>query len=205
MMMVNDIIKIAKSMKRSIVHISPTYMLGSDDEYSILSRVDIESDISRPITFRITDSLLGQQAIDKYSSSHPEIFFSEYVKVDEEFYINGWQGPTYYRNLHSMWNTIANIIYSSHPIYNISGLEKNEEFMTSVAKLKVSSGLQTYILTGDFLQTSFNKVHAINASDKIDLNIYEADLHSLLYEYIINKKKYNVKEYILYRKMNNLY
>lgn len=203
--MIADVIKIAKSMKRSVVHISPKYMLGTDDDYCVLSRIDIESDIPRPITFRITDSLLGQQSIDKYSSAHPEIFFSEYIQVDDEFYINGWYDVAYFNKIHDMWNTIGNIIYSRNPIYNISGLDKDNEFMNSVAKLKVSSGLQPYILSGEFLQTSFNKVHAINSTDKVDLNIYEADIHSLLYEYIINKKKYNVNEYILYRKMNNLY
>ena len=80
-------------------------------------------------------------------------------------------------------------------------MEKDVNFMTTVAKLKVENGLTSYVLGNKYLMTSFNKVHAINASDKISINIYEIDSISYICEFIIDKKKYKVKEYIRYRYM----
>ena len=73
--------------------------------------------------------------------------------------------------------------------------------MDTVAKLKVNDGLTRFMLGGKYMITSFNKVHAINASDKVSVNIYDIDPISFLCEFIVDKKKYTVKEYIRYRKM----
>lgn len=198
--MIENVVKIAKTMKRPIVYITPTYMLGTDDEFCTLSKINIESDIVRPMAFRISDCLLGT-AKDKYAQARPEIFFSEYTHIQDDMYINTWQEPVLMNTLIGMYMRVSRALDGLAPIYSSAGFEKDDNFMQTVAKLKVSSGLQSYVLEGAYIQTSFNKVHAINANDKVSLNIYDIDYESYMYEFIIDKKKYQVVEYIRYRKM----
>ena len=198
--MIENVVKIAKTMKRPIVYITPTYMLGTDDEFCTLSKINIESDIIRPMAFRISDCLLGTTK-DKYAQAHPEIFFSEYTHIQDDMYINTWQEPVLMNTLIGMYMRVSRALDGLVPIYSSVGFEKDDNFMQTVAKLKVSSGLQSYVLEGAYIQTSFNKVHAINANDKVSLNIYDIDYESYMYEFIIDKKKYQVVEYIRYRKM----
>lgn len=198
--MIEDILKIAKSMKRPIVYICPFYMLGTDEEFCTLSKIEIHSlDIDRSVAFEMS-SALTQANKDKFAEAHPEIYFSEYEQVLPGLYINTWVEKHYKNILLNMWNKIW-VVDSSTPIYSCDGLEKDSDFKSKVAKMKVSDGLQKYILNGNYLQTSFNKVHSINATDKVSLDIYDIDYESFIYRYTINKKKYNVVEYIRYRKM----
>ena len=199
--MINDIIKIAKTMKKPIVYIAPTYMLGTDEEFCTLSRVNIESDVKRPMAFKLSSILLGESK-DKYANEHPEIFFTEYSHVQEDLYINTWNESFYMYNIMDINLRLTTLLLYANIVYSATGLEKDVNFMQNVAKLKVSYGMKKYIMDGQYLQTSFNKVHAINASDTISLNIYDMDSFSYLYEYRIGKKKYDVYEYIRYRKMN---
>lgn len=199
--MINDIIKIAKTMKKPIVYIAPTYMLGTDEEFCTLSRVNIESDVKRPMAFKLSSILLGESK-DKYANEHPEVFFTEYSHVQEDLYINTWNESFYMYNIMDINLRLTTLLSYANMVYSATGLEKDVNFMQNVAKLKVSDGMKKYIMDGQYLQTSFNKVHAINASDTISLNIYDMDSFSYLYEYRIGKKKYDVYEYIRYRKMN---
>lgn len=195
-----SIIKIAKGMKRPVIQLRNNKILGTDEEFCTLSKIDIDTGIDKPITFKITDSLLQESAIEKYSSAHPDIFFAEYKKIIDGFYINGWAEIQYADIISDMWERIAYYINYSNIVYSETGLEKNEQFM-SLCKAKVSDGLQYYNIDNKYLQTSFNKIHCINSKDKVSLNIYDIDMESLLYEYIIDKKKYVVNQYVRYRKM----
>ena len=166
-----SIIKIAKGMKRPVIQLRNNKILGTDEEFCTLSK-----------------------------SAHPDIFFAEYKKIIDGFYINGWAEIQYADIISDMWERIAYYINYSNIIYSETGLEKNEQFM-SLCKAKVSDGLQYYNIDNKYLQTSFNKIHCINSKDKVSLNIYDIDMESLLYEYIIDKKKYVVNQYVRYRKM----
>lgn len=199
--MINDIIKIAKTMKRPIVYITPTYMLGTDEEFCTLSRINIESDVVRPMAFKISSILIGESK-DKYANEHPEIFFTEYSHVQEDLYINTWNESFYMYNIMNINLRLATSLQYANKVYSVDRLDKDSNFMQNVAKLKVSDGLKRHIMDDRFLQTSFNKVHCVNASDTVSLNIYDMDHFSYLYEYRIGKKKYDVYEYIRYRKMN---
>lgn len=199
--MINDVIKIAKTMKRPIVYIAPTYMLGTDEEFCTLSRINIESDIKRPIAFKISSILIGDSK-DKFANEHPEVFFTEYSHVQDDLYINTWNESFYMYNIMNINLRLTTFLLYSNKVYFAEGLEKDVNFMQNVAKLKVADGMKKYIIDDSFLQTSFNKVHSVNASDTISLNVYDIDPSSYLYEYRIGKKKYDVYEYIRYRKMN---
>lgn len=194
-----ETMKIARSMKRPIVHISPNYMLGTDEEFCTLSVIEISSDIQRSFTTTVND-YLDESKIEKFSVAHPDIFFTEYQMIDTNFYINLWKEPYLFSNIFSVFNKIQYYL-RFQIVYTEYGLEKNTEFMDTVAKLKVNDGLTRFMLGGKYMITSFNKVHAINASDKVSVNIYDIDPISFLCEFIVDKKKYTVKEYIRYRKM----
>lgn len=194
-----ETIKIARSMKRPIIHVSPNYMLGTDEEFCTLSIIEIDSDIPRSFTTTVND-YLDESKIEKFSMEHPDIFFSEYNLIDTDFYVNFWKEPYLLSNIFNIFSKIQS--YLQFPVvYTESGLEKNVNFMNTVAKIKVADGLTKFIIGDKYLITSFNKVHAINASDKISVNIYDIDPISFLCEFIVDKKKYTVKEYIRYRKM----
>lgn len=198
---IDAVMKIAKSMKRPIVHVGNNYMLGTDLEFCTLSIIETNSIIPRPFTTTI-NGWLNKMAKDKYAQDHPEIFFTEYSRLDDNLYINIWEEDTYTRKLFELFGKVNNYLYGRVPIYSGSNFEKDENFIRNVSKLKVSDGLKTYTIDNTYLITSFNKVHCINASDKVSLNIYDIDTESYLYEFIIDKKKYIVKEYIRYRKMS---
>lgn len=194
-----EILKIARSMKRPVIHVNNNYMLGTDEEFCTLSIIEINSDIPRPFTTTVNDYLDGEKK-EKFAISNPSVFFIEYQMLDEDFYINTWKESYLYPNIFDIFTIIQK--YITLPIvYSETGLEKNKEFMDTVAKLKVDDGLTKYVFGDKYLITSFNKVHAINASDKVSVNIYDIDPISFLCEFIVDKKKYVVKEYIRYRKM----
>ena len=194
-----EILKIARSMKRPIIHISPNYMLGTDEEFCTLSLIEISSDIPRSFTTAVND-YLDEGKIEKFSVAHPEIFFTEYQMIDNSFYVNTWKEPYLFSNIFNIFGRVQR--YITYPVvYSETGLEKDNLFMTTVAKLKVDDGLTRYIFGNKYIATNFNKVHAINASDKVSVNIYDIDPISFLCEFIVTKKKYTIKEYIRYRKM----
>lgn len=197
---IDSTMKIAKSMKRPLVHVGTNYILGTDVEFCTLSVIETESLIPRPFTTLI-NGWLNKIGKDKYAQDHPEIFFTEYSRLDENLYINIWDEEMYTKKIFELFGKVNNYLYGKTPIYSGSNFEKDEAFIRNVSKLKVSDGLKTYIIDNTYLITSFNKVHCINASDKVSLYIYDIDPHSYLYEFIIDKKKYKVKEYIRYRKM----
>ena len=193
------ILKMAKSMKRPVIHINKSYMLGSDMEFGTLSMIEISSDIPTPFT-AICTNILDETAKNKLASTRPDVFFSEYESIDG-IYINRWEEDKLKDNIFRLFSRVMKFIDTRPIIYTTSGLEAFPEFISKVSKIKVDDGLTSYTFARDYCITCFNKVHAINSTDKVSLNIYDIDPISYLYEFIIDKKKYTIKEYIRYRKL----
>lgn len=198
-----EILKIARSMKRPIVHINPNYILGSDEDYCTLSKIEMDTGVPKPFTYHIND-ILTEDKKDKFAVEHAEEFLTEYIEIIPGIYINSFHENMYRDNIFELFNKVITYTICKSPIYQTEALEKNEEFMNKVAKLKVSDGMTTYILNNEYLITNFNKLHPINASDKVAVRIFDLDNISYLYEFSIIKKKYTIKEYIRYRKINRL-
>lgn len=194
-----NILKIAKSMKRPIIHVNKSYMLGTDVEFGTLSMIDITSDIETPFTTIFTD-ILTEATKDKLVMSRPDIFFNEYKDLDG-LYINDWNEDKLRDNIFRLFRKIMLYLRANSPVHSADGLEKFPEFVSKVSKIKVDDGLIGYTFARDYFVTSFNKVHSINATDKVALNVYDIDPISYLYEFLIDKKKYILKEYIRYRKV----
>lgn len=195
-------IKIARSMKRAIIHVSDHYMIGLSEDLSVLSTLHCESNIPRPFTAKVND-IVTEDNMEKYSNSNISVWANEYEKITDGLYINTWEEPILYNTIMDKMGKVT--MWLSDPYlsiaYSVDNLQECEDFMKRVAKLKVDDGMTKYIFDNLYLATNFNKLHAINASDKVSLNIYDIDAVSYLFEYTINKKKYIIKEYIRYRKM----
>lgn len=198
-----EVLKMAKSMKRAVVHIAPNYMLGSDEEFCTLSMIIIDTGIDKPIT-SVLNEIIDNNGAAKLAESSAGEFLNEYTRYNENYYYKFWNEELYREKLFSLLAKVNLAITCRPVLYTETGLEKNQEFMAS-AKLKAGDGLSSYKFGDQYLVTGFYKVHPINANDKVDVTIYDLDDQSCLYEYIIDKKKYKIKEYIRYRKMLSSY
>ena len=194
---VRDALKIAKTMKRSNILITNNFMCGSDDDLATLSIILLESGINSFATNMRT--AVDKRKDEKWINENSALFFSQYRLVGDDVYIDSWSENILKQQLLDMYKRILD--HKSLPIFSITSIHDDAEFMSKVAKLKVSDGLSSYIINDSYYITSFNKVHSINSSDKVDLNIYDYDPVSYLYEFIINKKSHIVTEYIRYRKV----
>lgn len=197
---INSIIKIARSMKRAIVHINYNYMLGLSEDLSTLSMLEYDSNIPRPFTAKINDIVTDSNK-EKWADSNIGVWTNEYTKLTDNLYINVWDEPLLYEHITDKFRKIITWLSYAKKVYTVDNLETCDDFMKRVAKLKVDDGMTKYFFDNSYMATNFNKLHVINASDKVSLNIYDIDPISYLFEYIIDKKKYKIKEYIRYRKM----
>ena len=197
-MEMEKLVKIAKTMKRDYMVVCPFVILGSDCNYCTLSVIEMDTESNDFAT--ISSDLVTPQNATKYASSHPAEYYNEYRDIGDGYKVNAWVESTLRQNIFPMYNRIVNFIQTHMPIYAAGGLECDSDFMNTVAKLKVADGMTRYLFDNKYLITSFSKVHAINASDKVSVSIYDYDQESYLYEFLIDKKKYVVKEYLRYRK-----
>lgn len=85
---------------------------------------------------------------------------------------------------------------------------EEKDFQNTVPEmfnLKASDGAKMYSFGVDkkFLMTSFNAIHPVVKSDKIDLVIIDSDIYSYIAEFIIHKKKenYSLIELLRFRKL----
>lgn len=192
-------IKIAKSMKRAIVHISKNYMLGTDEDFSTLSVIEIYSEVPKSFTAPINE-IIATEAANKLAIKDSTLFLTEYSKLTDSHYYRFWDEEALANKIFDLFHKVSVVLQSKPIVYYQESLEKNPEFM-QLMKLKVSDGLVRYVIDDKYLFTNFSKVQPINSTDKITLRIYDVDDISYLYEFLIDKKKYLIKEYIRYRKM----
>ena len=191
-------IKIAKSMKRAIVHISEHYMLGTDEDFCTLSTIEINSEIPKAFTAYMND-IITSEAASKLAVKDSTVFLTEYTKI-ADYYYRFWNEEYLSTRIFDLFRKVNFATTNKPVIYYAESLDKDQDFMKCM-KLKVSDGLVKYVIDDKYLITNFNKVQPINSTDKLSLRIYDVDNISYLYEFMIDKKKYIVKEYIRYRKM----
>lgn len=194
---VKEVLKIAKTMKRSNILVTNNFICGSDDDFATLSVIIIESNVNSFATNM--RSFIDKNKDGKWINENSTLFFSQYRLIGDDIYINDWRENVLRQQLLEMYRKIIGT--NRQLLLSMPAIHEDDTFMSKVVKLKVSDGLSSYTINDNFFITSFNKVHSINSSDKIDLNIYDYDTVSYLYEFIINKKSHVVNEYIRYRKI----
>lgn len=194
--------KIAKTMKRNFIYVTPTRMYGMDIGKSTLSIIDMISNV--PVSFAgEISAILDENKKEKFLVKNTSTFLYEYKKLEEDMYINFWEEPSVINDIMNAYNSLSNILSrrSLNPTYSVSGLENNISFMNNTYAIKVVDGYQKMVMDGYYLDC-FSKMHCISKADKVSLNVYDKDPFFYIYEFIVSKKKYKVKEYFKIRKMH---
>ena len=194
--------KIAKTMKRNFIYVTPTRMYGMDIGKSTLSIIDMISNVPVPFAGEIS-AILDENKKEKFLVKNTSTFLYEYKKLEEDMYINFWEEPSVINDIMNAYNSLSNILSrrSLNPTYSVSGLENNISFMNNTYAIKVVDGYQKMVIDGYYLDC-FSKMHCISKADKVSLNVYDKDPFFYIYEFIVSKKKYEVKEYFKIRKMH---
>lgn len=191
---IDEAITIAKTMKKPIIYVTSDYILGTDNDFFTLSIIYTSSDIPRPFTCILKDLITPK---DK---EIPDT--SKYSVLCEGYLIDTWIESELYTNIITIFKHLYKIInIGIYPkIIDKMDISKNEQFRQAVG-MKDADGHIWYTENSVFM-SSFARLHAVNASDNVSLTIYDIDPISYLSEFIIEKKKCTIHEYIKYRKLN---
>lgn len=195
-----DALKIAKTMKRDFVYVTPTRMLGLDISKCALSIIDIDSDIITSFAGKVA-SLLNEKKKDTYIIKNASTFMYEYKKLDEDLYCNMFDQDGIKEDILDAYNRLCNRLARAVLIATFPNLHLNNDFMDNTYGIKATDGYKKFIMDGYYFDC-FTKMHCISKSDKVSLNIYDADQYSYIYEFFVDKKKYVVREYFRIRKLN---
>ena len=196
-----EALKIAKTMKRNYVYITPTRMYGLDTGKCALSIIDIQSDIDKSFAGEVA-SILDDKKRDSFLVNNTGVFLNEYRELEPGVYINFWDEPKIIDDIMKAYNALYFNSPNARLIYSATNLEQNDDFMRNIYGIKTVDGYRRFILDGYYLDC-FTKMHCVTKSDKVSLNIYDYDPFSYMYEFFINKKKYTVKEYFKIRKLKH--
>lgn len=195
-----EALKIAKTMKRNYVYVTPTRMYGLDVGKCALSTIDMMTDLTKSFAGEVS-AILDEKKRDAFLKKNTSTFLNEYRELEPGLYINFWDEPKIISDIMNAYNGLYfNQNRNTRLIYSKYGLEFNPEVMAKIYGIKTDDGYEKYILDGYYLDC-FTKMHCVTKSDRVALNIYDYDQFSYMYEFLINKKKYVVKEYFKIRKL----
>lgn len=166
-----DIIKIAKSMKKEFVEISNSYILGTDVNRCTLSIIYESS----------PDYYIGTLA-ELMDKNKPDYWIPEEVLK---------------HNLDGLMSRTFNLVNNTEPIKICDNL-KDDEFFLQVLSNKAADGADLYRLDTQHMMYTFSSLHPINKSDRVSCSIYNCDERSYIANFIIDKKKYKIHEFIRY-------
>ena len=201
--MIADALKIAKTMKRPIIHINPNYMIGTDENYFICSVIEISSDIPRSFTCKTTDLIVPDKVAD-VRNKNTSFFDNNYECVGEGYYQLSYDEDIMYNNIMNTYRSI-NTILSVNPSKVIDNLLLTDDALENFRRLataKVSDGHHWWVLQQPYQMSIFSSLYPINAADQVSCTIYDIDPYSFLSEISVIKKKYTIKNYVRYRKLN---
>lgn len=192
-------IKAAKSMKKPVLYINPNYILGTDIEYKTISMItNYNCDVNIELATYAKD-IYDEKSIQKVMASTPPVVFQNTISqvVDGLWYYN-WESDKIKYKLSELANRVFMIISTRKPDIHLSTEEVLDCGIN--CKMKVDEGLQ-WVVIKDYLMCNFSQIHPLNASDSMMIDIYDDRADSYLVDFIINKKKYEIHEYIRFRKL----
>jgi len=167
-----NIIKMAKSMKRDYIWITPRYILGSDVNLGTLSIIYTNSDEEYLGTMAELD---GRSKPDFAECMTPEILINKF-----RYLLN-----------------VVMILTDTPPIIYEKDITSFESFVNTSRNIKAGDGAKMFKYE-EYVMSNFSSLHPLNKSDTIHLSIYSAGEHSFISEFIIQKKNYQIREYIRY-------
>lgn len=180
-MLTKDIIKLAKSLKRSIVEVTPHYICGSDSALLYFSIIYID----------------GSTEVDD------ELYYlgdSKHLPNYELYMANKHEYENFKPRLDYLRQTCQSIEYNTL-ILKADSINIGQNYVVPRLQelLQMKSGDGALMLNADctnLFMSACSTMHPINKSDVMHISAYELDDISFIAKFIIDKGKYNIHEYV---------
>lgn len=169
--MEQELIKMAKSMKKEFIEITPNYIAGTDINRYTLSLIYTGS---QEYFIGTINELEGKDKLPDYWIP------ADILQFEME-------------NLKRRTLPILNMA----PIAKYDNL-KNDELFLDILSKKMSDGANIYNLDMKHTMYIFSSLHPINKTDKVSCTIYPYDDKSYISYFVIDKNKYQIHEFIRY-------
>lgn len=191
------IFRMVKLLKKSIVAVHPNgTILGTDEQYATVSELIPfnEEDIVN-VQFPYIFTMTGLNSFMKLVAGCKDgtiVYTPSGIQIVMG---NGYtQMLPIYFSVDSMDYLYSRYAFSKQmPI-----LKEIEDFQGEMLQMKLSDGARMFNID-NFLMTSFNAIHPVTKSDKVDVIIRDYDEFSYTGEFVINKKKQNCVIHELFR------
>lgn len=168
----SDVVKMAKSLKRKYVEITPNCIYGLDETMSLFSVIYAGGD-----EFFAGD--IGEISTGKEVEDRERLEQTIIQKMDA--CVKGFIPIT-----------------NTEPVVVIEDLKENEDF-NEILNLRATDGAKKLIIDNKFLMYMHGAMHPVTKTDSISLKIYLYDSISFIAEFIVDKKKYQIHEFVRYR------
>lgn len=190
---------IAKQVKKPLVAIYPNgTIIGTDEQFTGLNIMESEF-INYDIQTEYIFDMKELNAFMKNIKSFGDVFFTPYeIYLQENPNISVMNHIELYSKFMILYNKALNL--QNNTIINI--YENFQNYIPEMFSMKVSQGAKMYHID-KYLMTSFNAIHPVNKSDRVDLILRDHDMYSYTAEFIIYKKKekYQLHEFLRFGKI----
>ena len=183
-LLTKDIIKLARSLKRKIVEITPHYICGCDTQASYFSII------------YLTDAVRVDPELYYFGPTNLLTKYNDYLE-QKHLYDMYKQKMSYLRSTCQFVESNNKLLFSYDDIVN------QEEYILPGfnqcvnGKAKDGASILNIDATDYFISTS-STIHSINKKDKINMSGYAYNDISYIVRYSIFKKTYSIHEYMCY-------
>lgn len=203
--MVSDVITVAKTMKLPNILVTPNLILGSDENFCMVSSIQIPSEIPRVFSATIKNLLDPLQYETEYKNGNiymKDSLLNEYDKLNEEYFINIAEEPILMANIKSSFDRAMQYMNTSECIISDYNAGDSEEFRNILA-MKVSDGHAWYYLH-DAILSFYGSLISANSTDNIYISLYRAKVNyieppTIMMKCSVVKKKYTIDNFVKYR------
>lgn len=211
--MINDrekleqIFALVKNVKKRIVMINPSgEIFGTDEQFATMNYIEnenlIDFGIDIPYVFMTNEFSTFMRNIKELKTPIIDNKHMICANGKSAFDINVLPNHLdLVYDFYDLYNTVS--IYKDRPIiYTEENFQENNSEMLFMKSADFSK-MFTFGIDMQYILTSFNSIHPVNKSDRVDVVIRDCDQFSCTAEFIIYKKKGNYKlhEFIRFRKM----
>lgn len=179
MVIPSELLKIARSLKKDIVEITPYYVCGTDNQMCTFSIVYLDIPVKPDIYYIGYCNLINKDE-ERYNQY---IFFYDAMK----------------RRLDELRRSCQIIQDNNKVIFSADNIIDQDIFngLDEAIKLKAYEGANMiYPEFSNYLMSYCPSIHPLNKSDQMNLVLYEYDDISFFAKYMIIKKEYTINEYI---------
>lgn len=193
------IFKLVKRVKKPIVKIFPDgKVIGTDEQFASLNFLEDDTMGILPCPFIIftKDITAFMRDVSKDYSYHNPKFDCPYLFTTNTGLVLENHIDLNY-NIDELYNRVMSQVLTQPILFDEDNFNNDDIF-----SLKVSDGAKMYQIK-NYLMSSFNSIHPVTKTDKVELIIRDYDQYSYTGQFIITKKKENYKlhEILRFRKL----